>query len=158
MSKLLTKVLISRAANTNQLLFKSKLHTQFNSFLLLPCPSIKLQKNRSFSGQGCPELLLDIDSRAPIRVLAKMSIEKKIGQVHWGSTWHGQPPSWGAFGSKLESGTAQCDVIFIVYWAFRINSGTVVGHLRTVHIDSLPYVFTVKIYNHCWVKHFLYNF
>jgi hypothetical protein len=58
-------------------------HTQSNSFLLLPCPSVKVQKDWSFAGQDCPELLLGVDSLAPVRILAKEVLKK--GQVHWGS-------------------------------------------------------------------------
>jgi len=77
MSKLLTKILITRAANTNQQLpFKCNFThspTVFCSFIILQ----KGTKNQSFSGQDCPELLLDVDSWAPIRVLAKTVLEKK---------------------------------------------------------------------------------
>ena len=45
MSKLLTKILITRAANTNlQLLFKCNFTHSTTDFLLLSCPSIKVQK------------------------------------------------------------------------------------------------------------------
>ena len=87
MSKLLTKILITRAANTNQqLLFKRNFtHSQtvFCSFLVL---QLKYKKICLFLAKAALSSYWTLTHGHPSGFWQKKSVQKKKGQVHWGST------------------------------------------------------------------------
>jgi hypothetical protein len=154
MSKVLTKILITRAADTNQqLLFKHNFtHSRTVFFLLFYCPSIKVQKIGLFLAKTGPTLLLLVDSLAPTTVLAKkkkyqntkarcfgdqLDTEGRAGlkSVRF-KTRHRHSTSWRNIHCFIE----------LSWWVPVRRNGTFTG--ATCH---LPYTFTSAVRNHCGI-------
>jgi hypothetical protein len=79
MGEVLTKILITSAADTNQqLLFKYVFTHSQTVFCPFPALQLRHKEIGLFLAKTGPKLLLDVDSLTPITVLANKKIIKKI--------------------------------------------------------------------------------